>query len=412
MWNVLDSLVRRWNELKQKHVRIVAAVIASILALLLILPFVLDIFLYSGVSAASSVSSLNQKLDSLEKKQADLQKKLKNIESQQKSVQEKKDALDQKIKLTNEEIATISSLIAALDKEIAQNQAEIDALQADVDQKYDLFKERIRVMEEEGSVSYLSVVLSADSFASMLTRAEIVNSIIDHDKKLIDEVKAAKAKIEEQQTKVEADRKVQADAKAKLDAKKASLQSQKSQANSLLSSLNSKEEEYKKAYNEAESAMNSAKAELKKLLGTSSSSSSKNTYTSIKFTWPTPGYSRITSPYGTRFDPIFKTKKMHTGVDIGAPMSATIVAAASGKVVVAGWSSRGYGNYVVIQHEGSFSTLYAHMSKILVTKGQTVSKGTTIGKVGSTGYSTGPHLHFEVLINGDDVNPMQYYRKG
>lgn len=398
--------------MKQKHIRIVAAIIAFVLAVLMILPFVLDIFLYSGASAASSVSSLNNKLESLEKQQAEIQKKLKSIESQQKSAQEKKAALDKKISLTNEEIATISSLISTLNQEIAQNQAEIDKLQADVDQKYDLFKQRIRVMEEEGDVSYLSVVLSASSFASMLSRAEVINSIIDHDKKLIDEVKAAKAKIEEQKAKIEADKQVQVAAKAKLDAKKASLQGQKSEANQLLKSLNSKEAEYKKAYNEAESAMKSAKAELKKLLGTSSSGSSKSVYTSIKFTWPTPGYSLITSPYGTRFDPIFKTRKMHTGVDIGAPMSAKIVAAASGKVVVAGWSSRGYGNYVVIQHDGAFSTLYAHMSKILVTKGQTVSKGDTIGKVGSTGYSTGPHLHFEVLVNGDDVNPMQYYRKG
>ncbi|MBE6915907.1 MAG: hypothetical protein E7471_04660 [Ruminococcaceae bacterium] len=397
--------------MKQKHIRIVASVIAIVLALLLILPFVLDIFLSTQASAANTVNSLNQKLDDLEKKQADLQKKIKNIDQQQKSVQEKKAALDEKIKLTNSEISAINELISALDAEIAQNQAEIDALQADVDQKYNLFKERVRVMEEEGSVSYLSVVLSADSFASMLSRAEIINNIIDHDKKLIDGVKAAKAKIEEQQAKVEADKKVQTDAKAKLDTKKKSLQGQKSEANQLLTTLNTQEEAYKKAYNEAEKAMNSAKSELKKLLGTSSSSSS-STYTSIKFTWPTPGYSRITSPYGTRMDPIFKTKKMHTGVDIGAPMGASIVAAAAGKVVVAGWSSKGYGNYVVIQHEGSFSTLYAHMSKILVKKGQTVSKGTAIGKVGSTGYSTGPHLHFEVLINGDDVNPMKYYSKG
>ncbi len=397
--------------MKQKHIRIVASVIAIVLALLMILPFVLDVFLASRASAANTVSGLNQKLDSLEKKQADLQKKIANIDKQQKTVQEKKAALDEKIKLTNEEISAISQLISALDGEIAQKQAEIDALQADMNQKYDLFKERVRVMEEEGSVSYLSVVLSADSFASMLSRAEIINNIIDHDKKLIDGVKAAKAKIEEQQAKIEADKKVQTDAKAKLDSKKKSLQGQKSEANQLLTTLNTQEEKYKREYNEAEKAMNSAKSELKKLLGTSSSSS-KSTYTSIKFTWPTPGYSKITSPYGTRMDPIFKTKKMHTGVDIGAPMGASIVAAAAGKVIVAGWSSKGYGNYVVIQHEGSFSTLYAHMSKILVKKGQTVSKGTAIGKVGSTGYSTGPHLHYEVLVNGDDVNPMKYYSKG
>jgi len=403
--------------LKQKHIRTVAAVIAFVLALLMILPFVLDIALMSGASAASSVSSLNNKLDSLEKQQADLQKKINNVQTQKKSAQDQKELLDKKIALTNDEISTINSLISSLNSEIAQTQAEIDTLQTDIDQKYDLFKKRIRVMEEEGNVSYLSVVLSAGSFASMLSRAEVINSIIDHDKRLIDDVKASKAKIEERKAKIESDKQAQVDAKKKLNSKKASLKGQSSEANNLITSLSGKEAEYKKAYNEAEAAMNSTKAELKKLLNSSSkkstkSSSAKNVYTSIKFAWPTPGYSLITSPYGTRFDPIFKTRRMHTGVDIGAPMGATIVAGASGTVIVAGWSSRGYGNYVVIQHDDTFSTLYAHMSKILCQKGQKVSKGDTIGKVGSTGYSTGAHLHYEVLINGDDVNPMQYYRKG
>jgi murein DD-endopeptidase MepM/ murein hydrolase activator NlpD len=136
---------------------------------------------------------------------------------------------------------------------------------------------------------------------------------------------------------------------------------------------------------------------------------SKAIYAGGVMKWPTPGYTRVSSPYGMRIHPIYKVKKMHTGIDIDAPSGAKIVAANSGKVILAGWNG-GYGNCVIIDHGGGLATLYAHQSKILVSVGDKVQKGDTVGKVGSTGLSTGPHLHFEVRKNGSTTNPIPYVK--
>jgi murein DD-endopeptidase MepM/ murein hydrolase activator NlpD len=123
--------------------------------------------------------------------------------------------------------------------------------------------------------------------------------------------------------------------------------------------------------------------------------------------WPTPGYTNVVSPYGRRLHPILKKYKMHTGIDIDAPSGASIIAANSGTIIIAGWRS-GYGNTVVIDHGGGITTLYAHCSKILVKVGDHVAAGKVIAKVGSTGLSTGAHLHFEIRVNGDTVDPLKF----
>lgn len=128
-----------------------------------------------------------------------------------------------------------------------------------------------------------------------------------------------------------------------------------------------------------------------------------------KFKWPTPGYTRITSPYGMRTHPILRTKRMHTGIDIGAPKGANVVAAENGKVIFAGWNNA-YGQTVIISHGGNITSMYAHLTSYSVKVGQEVKKGAVIAKVGSTGWSTGPHLHFEVRKNGNTIDPMPYLK--
>jgi len=162
------------------------------------------------------------------------------------------------------------------------------------------------------------------------------------------------------------------------------------------------------AYEKALDEMEEAQRKLNKMIAELQAKQKKGYMGTATFAWPTPGYTRITSPYGWRIHPIYKTRRMHTGIDIGAPAGSNIVAATHGEVIYADWLG-GYGKTVVLDHGGGISTMYAHTSVILVEVGQKVRKGQVIAKVGSTGVSTGPHLHFEVKINGNHTDPWKYF---
>lgn len=397
--------------MKKKHVKIVAAIIAGLLALLLIAPIVLDVIYYSnsGASAASTVAGLNSKLDDLEKEKKQIQKELNRLKSEKSTTQAKKNALDREISVMQQEINTVSSLISTLDTQISQFTSELAEIENKEKEQYEAYKLRVRVMEEEGSVSYISVLLAAESFSDLLTKVEIIQNVMTHDQTLMTRLKETRAEVEQKKKEIEASRAEQAAAKAKLVKSQDALEVKSGEIGEVIDEISDEQAKYQKEFNEAEKAMQSAKNELKKLLNSSKSSQTK--YVGGTFMWPTPSCTIITSAYGMRYDPITRVRSKHTGVDIGARHGSNIVAANSGTVVTSGWSSKGYGNYVVINHGGGMSTLYAHMSKRLVSKGQTVSKGDVIGLVGSTGYSTGPHLHFEILKNGDDTNPMNYFTK-
>jgi len=400
--------------LKKKHVKIMAAIIAAFLALLLIVPIVLDVIYYSSdsnmsASASSTVSGLNNKLDSLEKEKKEIQKELNRVKNEKSNSQAKKKAIDREISVMQREINTVSSLITTLDTQISELTSELADIEVKEKEQYEAYKLRIRVMEEEGSVSYISVLLAAESFSDLLTKVEVIQNVMTHDQGIMDELKQTREAATAKKQEIEKSRAEQAAAKARLVSSQDALEVKSGEIGEVISELSSEQAKYQKEFNEAEKAMQSAKAALKKLLNNSKSSQTK--YVGGTFMWPTPSCTIITSAYGMRYDPITRVRSKHTGVDIGARHGSNIVASNSGTVVTSGWSSKGYGNYVVINHGGGMSTLYAHMSKRLVSKGQTVSKGDVIGLVGSTGYSTGPHLHFEILKNGDDTNPMNYFTK-
>ena len=256
---------------------------------------------------------------------------------------------------------------------------------------------------------------------------------MDDNKKIVAEYTAAKEDIQQKRDDLQATQDEQVQYQENLKYKAEELKSSEEQQKALQKSLQAYQKEQKAEYERITSEMDTvsdqiaeqsrkeaaaaaaAAAAAKKKGGSSSSSSSSSagnlssaTLTSGTFTWPLPGYTNNSSAYGWRVHPIFGTRKFHKGEDIPAPTGTPIVAAASGTVTTAGWVS-GYGNYTVINHGGGVMTAYGHQSAIRVSVGQTVTAGQTIGLVGSTGNSTGPHLHFEVYVNGSTQNPMSYF---
>ena len=416
--------------MKKKTVRLVSGIVAGILVGAMLVSVVASGIVYAG---AASSAELKDKLSSLEEQKVEIKKELDSTASKVSDVEATRAALQKEIALTKEEIDTVKAYIARLQDQIDVKSTELEAAQQALAEKEDTFAETVRTTYEEGEISYLEVLLNSSSFSDLLNRIEIVSSIMDDNKKIVAEYTAAKEDIQQKRDDLQKTQDEQVQYQDNLNYKSEELKSSEEQQKALQESLEAYQKEQKAEYERITSAMDTvsdqiaeqsrkeaaaaaaAAAAAKKKGGSSSSSSSSSagnlssaTLTSGTFTWPLPGYTNNSSAYGWRVHPIYGTRKFHKGEDIPAPTGTPIVAAASGTVTTAGWVS-GYGNYTVINHGGGVMTAYGHQSAIYVSVGQTVSAGQTIGAVGSTGNSTGPHLHFEVYVNGATQNPMSYF---
>ena len=397
--------------MKKKTVRLISCIIAGILVAAMVFSMIASGLVYAG---AVSSKELKSKLSDLEDQKASVKAELDSLAGKVDEVAKTRAALQKEIKLTKEEITTDAAIKA-------------------LDSKKERFSETVRTTYEQGETSYLEVLLNASNFSDLLSRLEIVSAIMDDNKKIVAEYTAAKEDIQQKRDDLQATQDEQVQYQENLKYKAEELKSSEEQQKALQKSLQAYQKEQKAEYERITSEMDTvsdqiaeqsrkeaaaaaaAAAAAKKKGGSSSSSSSSSagnlssaTLTSGTFTWPLPGYTNNSSAYGWRVHPIYGTRKFHKGEDIPAPTGTPIVAAASGTVTTAGWVS-GYGNYTVINHGGGVMTAYGHQSAIHVSVGQRVTAGQTIGLVGSTGNSTGPHLHFEVYVNGSTQNPMSYF---
>ena len=328
----------------------------------------------AGFALAASESDLRNDLDNVEAAQDELSKKMAQIEKDVKEMQKKVDNLNYMINQTTAEINSTEDKIAKKEKEMAKRE--------------DNLNERLKVMYKNGSVGFVDILLGSNSISEFVSNMEIIQKIYKNDmevletlKKEHEELQEIKATLKERKTKLASQKTELADEKAQLDVKKKELEA---------------EEDKLKA--EADRLT----AEIIKLMDKNSP------YVGGQFTWPCPASRYISSSFGNRLHPTLHVWKFHTGVDIGCAAGKDIVAAASGKVIMSQVYG-GYGNCVMIDHGGGIVTLYGHASKLLVSQGQTVKRGQTIALVGSTGRSTGPHLHFEVRKNGEYIDPMSYF---
>lgn len=403
----------------------------------------------AGAVTQSEIDALQEKANSLAAQQVDIRNQIASLEADQNATLEKKRVLDEQVMLTQQEIDNIQAQIEAYEELIVEKEAEVVAAQKKEDEQLQRYRDRVQTMEENGSISYLAVLFDASSFSDFLSRLDFIHEVMEYDEQLYQDYIAAKeATIAAKEALEEAKAEREA-AKAEEEAKKAELEEQVAAAQAyveeLQSNINTKEayfaeinraedelneeikkmeqqlaaeeearrkaeeEARRKAAEEEKRRQEAAAAQNSQSSGSSSSGSSSSGSVSGtgSMTWPIPGYTSITDNYGYRVHPLSGEWRLHGGIDIGASYGAPIVAADSG-TVTASYYHWSYGNMIMISHGNGVSTLYAHMSSLAVSTGMTVSKGQTIGYAGSTGQSTGPHLHFEVRVNGSSVSPWGY----
>ncbi|NLM84524.1 MAG: peptidoglycan DD-metalloendopeptidase family protein [Clostridiales bacterium] len=397
-----------------KSKTLLVRVICLLLAALMLASIVYVVVGESGSAGAvtqSEIDNLKKKKEQIERKKTEIRAQINSYEYEQKSLLARKQVLDTQMDLTEEEIANITEQIQLYTELIAQKEIEVQEAQKREDEQLRLFKERLRIMEEGGSISYLAVLFEASSFADLLARLDFIEQISKYDEYLYEQLKAAKHATIEAKESLEEAKAGQEEQKVLLEAKRAELERQVAEAGELIKAVEQNIAEAKALYEQESKAaqdiqedINKKVAELKR----QQEQSGKAVVGTGKLIWPTPSCYIVTSQFGRRFHPIYKEYRMHYGVDIGAKYGASVLAADDGTVITSSYDSS-YGHYIVISHGNGMTTLYAHLSSRLVKAGDTVTQGKTIGKVGSTGSSTGPHLHFEVSVNGSRVNPLQYF---
>lgn len=393
-----------------------ARLMAGLLAALMVLGLIAGA-LPRHVHAKSS-DEIREEIDELENEQEGIWEQMDELEARQSDnwetiadMVEQKDNIDQQINLLNTEIENLNQQIRAYAMLIAENQTALDEAEARLEEMSARNKARIRAMEEEGEISYWAVLFKASSFMDLIDRLNMMEEIQAADQRRLEamaqaaeEVAQARLVLEAEKAELETSRLELADTQAILDEKRA-------RADAILAELNINRRELIAMYEEfeaLEAQLSQQIAEMEEEYTEQKKKEEEANRIPNSGGWVTPcAYTVLTSAYGWRIHPITKKESFHNGVDLANVTGTPIYAAKSGTVTVTTYNSV-YGYYVQINHGDGFSSLYAHMTHYIVSPGQTVSAGQIIGYMGSTGWSTGAHLHFTIYYNGNTVNPMDY----
>ena len=339
---------------------------------------------------------IQQSHEELEEVQSQLSENLQQIEK-----------LDEKIRESESQIEKLDTQVKQLQEEISSIQSQLDVAEVNYEKQKEIMEKRLVAIYEAGETRYLDVLLKSSNISEFLSSYYLITEIASVDKNLLDEVESEKKEIELAKQKLEKNQETLATALQTQTKTATVLQNTKALRENYISRLSDEEKAKQAQIDEMTQQYEAVNNQILELAVQGLDS----VYIGGELAWPVPGYTKITSNYGMRVHPITGQYKLHTGVDISAPIGANFIAANDGIVIKAEYNTA-YGNMVIIDHGGGISTLYAHGSEILVTVGQTVKKNEAILKVGSTGYSTGPHAHFEVRINGVVTDPLPYITTG
>lgn len=383
------------------------------------------IFTYSEPAQAVTNESIREKeaeIEAAKKEVSNLKSNLTDVEALKKELEQSKSdltayvtQLDNQLSGIQEKIKQYNTLITEKEQQIEETTEELGEAIRLQEEQYAAMKKRIQFMYEKGDTFYMELLFSATSFSDMINKADYIEALSEYDKKKLDEYVETREMVQLCKEELEAEKEVLGEAKLAVEMEEANISAlideKEAQILSVSGDISNKEaaiKEYEEmiAQENAEiAALEKAVAEEKARL--EAENAQARIYNGGMFAFPCPGYKRISDEYGNRIHPILGTQQFHNGVDLAAPSGTAIYAAYDGDVVAAAYSGS-MGNYIMIDHGSGLYTIYMHCSALYVSKGQTVVKGQSIAAVGSTGRSTGPHLHFSVRLNGSYVSPWNY----
>ncbi len=376
---------------------------------------------FSSYATSVEMDDAKEQMSALEEEKARVESTLQGLESLKADAAAYVQELDASLSEVSGELERLAGEIAAKEEEIAQAQVRLEEAKAREESQYGSMKLRIKYMYENGETSALETILSAGSIAELLNRAEYASQIAAYDRRMLTAYGEAKEAVRLEEETLEGERQSLLDLEESTRAKESSLEelmaaktaqlasyeAQIEQAQGELDQYNADIAAQEQLMREIEAEMKRREEEARKQAEAQGETYTTTDLGNISFIWPCPSSSRITSYFGDRESPTEGASSNHKGVDIGAGTGADILAAAGGEVVISTYSYSA-GNYIMIDHGGGVSTVYMHCSQLLAQAGDQVSQGQVIAKVGSTGYSTGPHLHFGIRSDGSYVNPLSH----
>lgn len=397
------------SKLNSNKSKLVKTVVSFVVTLSLVLTC------FSANLLSAGAASYREKINELESKQAKVKEQINSLKSDIGDQEKLKDALQDEINTVQAQIDVYNGQLTEVENRLSEIEAQKEQKQKDLENTKQTFMTRLRAMYVSGDNSMLNVLLSANDFGDFLYRDQLLSSVTDHDNAIMEQLKADIKAVEELETQANEEKQEIQSIKSEVDAKRAELGDRMKEMNAVISELEGQKsgledqlDEYAAAIDEFEAKIQAEAAAAAK--NNNSSASQSPSYSGGAkpnaggWVWPCPGFYYISSYVGPRWG------RTHNGLDIagGSIYGKPIVAARAGTVIDAGWNSGGYGNYVMINHGDGFITIYGHMSSVAAYNGQSVSAGQVIGYVGNSGRSTGPHLHFEVRLNGSVEDPLDY----
>ncbi|HOA19342.1 MAG TPA: peptidoglycan DD-metalloendopeptidase family protein [Sedimentibacter sp.] len=368
-------------------------------AVILLIITIIGIF---PANAGGSIADLRYKQKQIEQQIKDIRKKAEELKGEKKSIEAEIQILDSELRALTLETEKQEVQKQELNMRIAESEQKIAELTDEIDKNNMLLEQRLRAMYMNGTGGYLEVILNAENLIDALTRMDLIQLIVKSDVELLKTINEQKKEVEEL---------------------KAAQEIRRHELTAVINDLNIKQNEVLIASRSKENYMSSLQNNIEEILRQEAAMEEQSKqiekdiialqraveYAGGELLWPLPGHYRITSEYGGRIHPITGVWSTHGGTDIAAPYGTNILSSNDGVVIYAGYHYS-YGNYIIVDHGGGIATLYAHCSKLLASEGQAVTKGEPIAKVGSTGESTGNHLHYEVRLNGVRKNPMEYLK--